>query len=245
MTKVNYFQDERLARSYDGSRPALHQEALIAFHGNTMVPELYKRILDVGCGTGLSTLALSPWGREVLGVDSSEAMLKLAPQKENITYLQGSAESLPFPDSHFDLIFVASSFHWFERKKFFLEASRVLRPGKKILIYDSLVSSGLGPEFFRDYQERFPRPFSEVPILQAELQFFNLEFKGVHGFESRKEFDDEAIFRYFYNLSNVAAALMRGEEENKVQEDLRGLLKKYSVNTPYQFKMILTEIQKR
>jgi SAM-dependent methyltransferase len=59
------------------------------------------RLLDVGCGGGSHTAAFAAAGWEAVGLDPSEAQLLLA-RKRGCEVVQGSAESLPFPDSSFD-----------------------------------------------------------------------------------------------------------------------------------------------
>src|SRR5688572_24894702 len=87
------------------------------------------RALDVGCGTGQSTLALVPYARSIMGVDSSPAMMAQAPVHPQIDYRRGRAEALPFAASEFDLVTASSAFHWFDHEGFLAEVARTLRPG--------------------------------------------------------------------------------------------------------------------
>lgn len=50
------------------------------------------------------------------------------PEVENVIFLKGSAEKLDFPNDTFDLITVAQALHWFDLRKFYAEAQRVLKP---------------------------------------------------------------------------------------------------------------------
>jgi ubiquinone/menaquinone biosynthesis C-methylase UbiE len=61
-------------------------------------------LLDVGCGTGHDTRALTAaagTGGLAIGVDASAVMLKAAETRGG-SYLQADARSLPYPDSAFD-----------------------------------------------------------------------------------------------------------------------------------------------
>lgn len=58
------------------------------------------KLLDVGCGTGLST---SPWKCKKYGLDPAEELLKIAKEK-NIICIRGRAESIPFKDHFFDIV---------------------------------------------------------------------------------------------------------------------------------------------
>ncbi|WP_428666130.1 class I SAM-dependent methyltransferase [Reyranella sp.] len=94
-----------------------------------------ERILDVGCGTGSLTFALSGFGdhAEIVGVDIGEPFLAAARDRNTdprTSFRVASATSLPFPDGHFDralsqlvLQFVPDSL------AAVYEMRRVVRPG--------------------------------------------------------------------------------------------------------------------
>ena len=77
--------------------------------------EPVERSLDVGCGTGLSTIALREISRRVVGVDSSAEMIALAPRHAGIEFEIADAEHLSFEDHYFDLVTVSQAIHWFSR----------------------------------------------------------------------------------------------------------------------------------
>jgi ubiquinone/menaquinone biosynthesis C-methylase UbiE len=68
------------------------------------------RVLDVGTGTGFIALLLAELGHEVIGVDISEEMLRIAREKarklniENVEFHLADAEEPPFPDNTFDAV---------------------------------------------------------------------------------------------------------------------------------------------
>ncbi len=88
-------------------------------------------ILDLGCGTGISTRPLASFSK-VVGCDPDIRMLQAARKHKDAAvekYVVGSAAKLPFKDASFDVVTAFSAFHWFDNKKDISEIKRVLKPG--------------------------------------------------------------------------------------------------------------------
>lgn len=65
------------------------------------------KLLDVGCGSGLSAKIFDC---DITGIDPSEELLKQCPFKT----IKVSAESIPFPDTSFDVVIAVTSIHNFD-----------------------------------------------------------------------------------------------------------------------------------
>ncbi len=62
-----------------------------------------KKILDIGCGTGIISLRLKRKGAEVSGIDLSLEMIEIAHSyAKGIEFKVGSAEKLPYKSGYFD-----------------------------------------------------------------------------------------------------------------------------------------------
>lgn len=59
------------------------------------------KLLDVGCGTGLTT---EPWPCRRYGIDPAKKLLARARQKGKIEYKPAPAERIPYPDHFFDIV---------------------------------------------------------------------------------------------------------------------------------------------
>ena len=118
----------------------LRQQAIARIKGKP------QSILDLGCGTGSSTLMLKQAFPQanVIGLDLSPYMLTVAEYKGKqaglaITWQQGLAETTNFAEGEFDLISIAFLFHETPIKisqAILQECMRLLKPGGQIIIID-------------------------------------------------------------------------------------------------------------
>lgn len=101
-----------------------------------------SKILDVATGTGKQAFAFAKKGYEVVGIDLSEAMLKVAKKKnkfKNARFEVADATNLPFEDDSFDISSVSFALHDMPlsiREKVLKEMLRVTRPEGSIIIAD-------------------------------------------------------------------------------------------------------------
>ena len=93
-----------------------------------------RRMLEVGCGTGLILSRLSPIASSAVGVDLSPGMLRHA-RERGLDVREGSATALPFDDASFDSV---CSFkvlaHVEPIETAFAEVARVVRPGGTVVV---------------------------------------------------------------------------------------------------------------
>jgi ArsR family transcriptional regulator len=98
---------------------------------------------DLGCGTGQVTEALARFVARVIAVDRSRAMLRAARQRlataKNVDLRAGELEALPIDDGALDAAVIALTLHHAPDPAAVLaEATRVLRPGGRLLVVDML-----------------------------------------------------------------------------------------------------------
>ena len=101
-----------------------------------------ERVLDVATGTGdlaaLAAAAVGPSG-QVVGVDSCEAMLRIAQcrNREAIVFRVEDATDLQFADASFDVVTIGFGLrNVADREKALHEFQRVLRPGARLMVLD-------------------------------------------------------------------------------------------------------------
>ncbi len=133
------FRDPRLVEVYDRECPwGPDDDYFLAQVGR--VPG--ARVLDLGCGTGRLTLALSRAGHTVTGVDPAAASLDAArakPGAEQITWIEGTSAVLP--DAAFDVAVMTSHVAQFlvgddEWRGTLADLARALVPGG-LLLFDA------------------------------------------------------------------------------------------------------------
>jgi demethylmenaquinone methyltransferase/2-methoxy-6-polyprenyl-1,4-benzoquinol methylase len=105
-----------------------------------------ERALDLCCGTGDVAFALARRGVEGMGLDFSEAMLRVArkraerspkSQGRSPTFLWGDAQEVPFPDGSFDVVTMSYGLRNLANWEHGLtEMGRVAKRGGRLLVLD-------------------------------------------------------------------------------------------------------------
>ena len=126
----------RWAEHYDSPNPAIAREQPIV-HG-MLAAQPPGRALDAACGTGRHAARLHQLGHQVVGVDTSPAMLSLARKKVPAAdFRVGRLEELPVQDATVDLITCALALsHVDDLRPVINEFARVLRPGGRAILSD-------------------------------------------------------------------------------------------------------------
>jgi SAM-dependent methyltransferase len=93
-------------------------------------------VVDLGSGTGLSTVAWSRHASRVIGIESNPQMLNHARRAANVEYRQAPADATGVKARSADVVTCSQSFHWMLPQKTLREVDRILRRGGVFAAYD-------------------------------------------------------------------------------------------------------------
>lgn len=196
------------------------------------------RVLDAGCGTGpdLPVLQKSYPAAQVLGVDTSPAMIaaargqaaksglsqligKLLPAKSGIDYLCADMADLPLARHNVDLVWSNLALHWHPQPdRVFAEWHRVLKVGGLLMF------SCFGPDTLQELRAAF----AEVDLAPHTLPFVDMHDFGdqlVEAGFAEPVMDMEKI-TVTYDHADKLLADARALGGNPLQSRRKGLLGK-------------------
>ena len=178
----NPFTADALATGYDawfdtplGATVDRLQRALIQ---RLAQPRSGERALDVGTGTGHFACWLANSGLAVVGLDSSEAMLRVARAKGcGVRWELGDAAQLPFDDGVFDLVLSVTALEFMPAPERALdEMWRVTASGGRLVVAALNADSAFGRAYLAQAREqetpfRHARFYTAPTLVRALARF--------------------------------------------------------------------------
>jgi len=151
MTKTRY---DDFAKGYDPVMKPFEKKWISKWRKTSFFP-LKGKILEIGIGSGAN---LQYYGKsaQVIGIDNSPAMLKIArkklvaSEKINTKIMRMNAAKLRFEDKSFDYVVTSLIFCSTKNpEKVMQEIHRVLKPKGKAIMLEHVVSSNKGIAFIQ------------------------------------------------------------------------------------------------
>lgn len=166
-----------------------------------------KDLLDAGCGPGEASVFLARQGANVIGVDISSEMIKVAQnlakefevESTQLQFQQMSVEDLLFADESFHVVFGSNLMHHCDVNIASKELARVLRPGGRAVFVDPL---GYNPiiNIYRKMAFKVRTP-TEHPLVFSDLDIMRKYYRKV----THKEFQlfTLLIFIWFFFIERI------------------------------------------
>jgi SAM-dependent methyltransferase len=186
-----------IGHEYNSTRQA---DPLLTGRLKALLNPQYKKVyLDIGCGTGNYTIALSDDRYAFYGIDPSERMLNEARNRNSkVSWKEGTAEQIPFDDKFFDGgLATLTIHHWKNIDAAFIEINRVLKPGSVIVLFTSSPSQMNGywlnhyfPEMMKESIFQMPEP----EAVQKALESSGFEIKKTEKYFIQPDLKDHFLY---------------------------------------------------
>lgn len=203
-----------------------------------------QRVLDVATGSGNTALAAARRFCEVTGIDYVPALLergreRAAAERLSITFQEGDAEAIPYPDASFDVVLSTFGVMFApNQEKAAQELLRVCRPGGKIGLVNHTPEAFFG-EVFRITSRYVPPPpglkppllwgtearlrelFGDgIASLQATRRYWTLRFRSVQHWLD--------FFRTYYGPTLKALETLDATGQQSYQRELEEVLQRFN-----------------
>ncbi len=166
------------------------------------------KILDVGCGPGILTVALAPLVDEVVALDLTPEMIAQAKKRsdwlglKNVRFEVGQAEELPFTDGYFDVVVTRLMLHHLLSPTSAIEEmARVTRKGGLLVVADIVTSKKQVEAELHNALEILRDPSHVRVLIELELEgLLNSEKLKV---VSKEGWVNEREFREWIRITNA------------------------------------------
>lgn len=188
--EINAGRFAGFADIYENSRPKVPVRAIeiiTDYLGKT--PET---VVDLGCGTGLSTRAWVSKCERVIGVEPSDDMLEVAKLKSGgkASFVKSYSDNTGLPDNSADVVFCSQSFHWMNPCDTLSEANRILRKGGIF----AAVDCDWPPVCKADAEIAYMNLFNKVRVIEEENKEIRKTF---HRWDKSKHLENIIESGYF------------------------------------------------
>jgi SAM-dependent methyltransferase len=205
------------------------------------------KVLDIACGSGNVTIAAARRFADTTGLDYVADLLASGRRRaeaehfDDIKWVEGDAQDLPFEDASFDVVLSTFGVMFApDQQKAASEVLRVTRPGGRIGI-GSWTPDGATGEMFRITGKHAPPPFTvDPPVLWGtEERVRELFGDGISSLEITSQvynFKGESPeqwfgwFREWFGPMKLAMQRL-GDDAGNLERDVIGMLERRNVAT--------------
>jgi ubiquinone/menaquinone biosynthesis C-methylase UbiE len=196
---------------------------ITAFHFASFRPSLLLQILrecldkdasfynglDIGCGTGQSSIALSNFCDQVIGVDPSREMLSKSLTHSNVTYKYSDCLHFDFPNGYFDIITLVGSLYYAKTQQLLNEIVRLSKRSAKIIIYD--------------FELALDIMLKNLGVNNEQNYNYLVNFEGLNQNKVQVENEHKKVMSFKISHSNISLILLSSKDNyNLIKKTLGG-----------------------
>jgi ubiquinone/menaquinone biosynthesis C-methylase UbiE len=214
-----------------------------------------ENVLDIATGGGHTANGFAPFVKKVIALDLTAEMLVAAEKfirangHQNVEFIQGDAEDLPFSEQSYDIVTCRIAPHHFPNvNKFVNEVFRVLRSKGQFLLDDNVVpEDDEFDEFYNKIEKK--RDYSHFRAWKKSewlrmLELAGFEISEWHRFEKTFQFDSWCNRMKLSEKEKNELHSIFANSSNKVKEKFRITFNDNKVST-FQGESIILKAQKR
>ena len=177
---------------YDSARPTMPHDTMDIIR--LYLEKQPETVVDLGCGTGLSTACWQGHCKSAIGIEPSVDMLLLAEQKRNaaVSFRKAYAHDTGLPALCADAVVCSQSFHWMEPAATLQEVDRILKPGGVFATVDCDWPPVCGLRAEMAYAELFRK----VKNIESNIPQVRTTFHRWEKAEHLRNIKESGIFRY-------------------------------------------------
>ncbi|WP_033280763.1 class I SAM-dependent methyltransferase [Streptomyces sp. NRRL F-525] len=179
------------AERYDRVRPR-YPRPLVDELARTASLGPDSRILEIAPGTGQLTVPLAEFGGRLTAVELGPSLASLARRNlsafPRVDVQVADFELWEVPDEPFDVVVIATAYHWFDPERFLAKTASALRPGGHLAVVTTHHVAGGTQDFFDRSQRCYERWDPDTPPgfrspTEDETAMDTGEFEGSAHFE--------------------------------------------------------------
>jgi SAM-dependent methyltransferase len=203
------------------------------------------RIMDLGSGPGILSLALAPWVGSVVAVDPEPNMLAALEEHpgafaDKITMIEGSSNDLGPHFGTFKLVVMGRSFHWMDRVETVKRFDEIIEPGGAVVIFDTSAVRGADNRWGVEYRKLLkgyaapngPTPWHQPDWIDQEAVLLDSAFGSLerHSVFERRRIPAEGLIDRAFSMSSTNAAVLGPEKTEALARDIHALIAEFAVD---------------
>lgn len=177
---------------YENNRPTIPAHAIEII--TNYLGKTPETVVDLGCGTGLSTRVWENKCNNLIGIDPSEDMLNIAKAKSDgrTNFIKAYSHETGLADNSVDVVVCSQSFHWMNPTDTLSEVDRILRKGGIF----ATVDCDWPPVCKANVEIAYMNLFNKVRIIEQENEIICKTFHRWDKNNHLKNIIDSGYFRY-------------------------------------------------